>query len=538
MEEYIRLEEEKAQRHGRTFNWQTASFGKVKYCEDEDDCFTNFETEFPAIVFDDTLTSDATLSCEPTVSPLNKNEINFRISFDEFDDEDYMVIFDNNSFSYKIISVDNLKTDSKNDNDKVNMPSFPSPEPTVNYSDDLDYFKDFETEFLAIVYNDGLTSNLDFLTEPIVSPQHIDEFNLKNDTSLSKHDEEEQNVLYFNDLIPFNIIYPDDPKSDKDNDDDEIDIIQSLGGGQCMTPLPPRDQRHPWLRYQVEGYTEDIMHNFEQRLVTIFGRSVNRVHVLDFAGLTEEMRQTLADRLRMVCTGDKGHDLFTNHTWRRLFEIRGPLLGGARRRMTWRQFILVLGLHTTEEMAKDRFEAYWLGSARVIPNKGDLRDYWIEISSDKDFLGPSPSYVYIKDAVRRLCHRMISCNISGRGQAPEKVTGIDLFYLRNMDHVPKNVPYLLEQYYFRYAKERKSGSRLSEGHFIGRLAAHFGLISGEGLRGLSAWVSPGPERHPAIAAGALKDVEGAHDEVEGGQAVLAPVQAPQPPPPTLVRTIA
>nr|GEX49492.1 reverse transcriptase domain-containing protein [Tanacetum cinerariifolium] len=70
MEEYIRLEKEKAQRHGRTFNWQTAIYGKVKYCEDEDDCFTNFETEFPAIVFDDILMSDATLSCEPMM-PLN-----------------------------------------------------------------------------------------------------------------------------------------------------------------------------------------------------------------------------------------------------------------------------------------------------------------------------------------------------------------------------------------------------------------------------------------------------------------------------------
>ncbi|GKB19786.1 hypothetical protein Tco_0853709 [Tanacetum coccineum] len=63
MEEYIILEEEKAQRHGRTFNWKTATYAKVKYCKDKDDCFTNFETEFPAIVFDDTLTSDATLSC-------------------------------------------------------------------------------------------------------------------------------------------------------------------------------------------------------------------------------------------------------------------------------------------------------------------------------------------------------------------------------------------------------------------------------------------------------------------------------------------
>ncbi|GKB85071.1 hypothetical protein Tco_0957343 [Tanacetum coccineum] len=65
IEEYIKLEEEKAQRHGRTFNWQTATFGKIKYYEDEDDCFSVFETEFPAIVFDNTLTSDTALPCDP-----------------------------------------------------------------------------------------------------------------------------------------------------------------------------------------------------------------------------------------------------------------------------------------------------------------------------------------------------------------------------------------------------------------------------------------------------------------------------------------
>ncbi|GKC01792.1 hypothetical protein Tco_0987928 [Tanacetum coccineum] len=54
MEEYIRLEEEKTRRR--------------------------------AIVFNDTLTSEALL-CEPTVSSLN-DEIDFRISFDESDDED------------------------------------------------------------------------------------------------------------------------------------------------------------------------------------------------------------------------------------------------------------------------------------------------------------------------------------------------------------------------------------------------------------------------------------------------------------------
>ncbi|GJW62101.1 hypothetical protein Tco_0111436 [Tanacetum coccineum] len=159
MEEYIRLEKEKAHRH--------------------------------AIVFNDKLSSEKTLSCEPTISSLNDYEIDFRISFDESDDEDYTVIYDKNSFSYKIISVNNLKTNSENDNDKVNMPLFLSAEPEVSYSNDLDFFKDFENEFSAIVYNDALTSKLDFLTKPTISPQHIDEFNLKDETSMSKCDEEE-----------------------------------------------------------------------------------------------------------------------------------------------------------------------------------------------------------------------------------------------------------------------------------------------------------------------------------------------------------
>ncbi|GKF64813.1 hypothetical protein Tco_0188261, partial [Tanacetum coccineum] len=133
IEEYIRLEEEKAHRR--------------------------------AIVFNDTLTSEAALSCEPTVSSLNNDEIDFRISFDESDDEDCTVIFDKNSFSYKIIFVNNLKTDSENDNDKVNMPLLPSPKPTVSYFDDLDFFKDLENGFSTIVYNDAQTSKSDFLTE-------------------------------------------------------------------------------------------------------------------------------------------------------------------------------------------------------------------------------------------------------------------------------------------------------------------------------------------------------------------------------------
>ncbi|GKD67544.1 hypothetical protein Tco_1321634, partial [Tanacetum coccineum] len=537
--------------------WETAKYGKIWYNDDVHD-LRFVETEFPAIVFNDELSSEKTLSCEPTASSLNNNEINFRISFDESDDEDYTVIFDKNLFSYKLIHANDLKTDSETDNEKVNMPSFPSPEPTVSCLNDLDFFKDFENEFPAIVYNDALTSKSDFLTEPTLSPRHIDEFDLKDETSLSECDEEEQNSLGDNaintDVGAYaqglnKLLKTSHDTSNKFfktmelkvnivawnylNNGMLLNLIKNLyvsfgipfdlsgfirmvfrqGSceGQDMAPLPPRDQRHPWLRYQVEGYTEDIVHNYEQRLETIFGRSVNR-------------------------------------------------LGGARRRMTWRQFILALGLHTSVEMAEDGFEAYWLGGERVVPDKGDLRDYWIEISSDMDILGPAPSHVYIRDHVRRLCHMMIACSISGKGYAPEKVTGIDLFYLRSMDRGTANVPYLLAQYLFRYIKGRKIRARLFEGHFIGRLAAHFGLVRDEGLKGLLvitrklpmidlhelvrlnicerlgdmwAWVAPRPERQSNATASAPKAIGDAPAVDEGASADPEPIQAPQSPHATL-----
>ncbi|GKF35804.1 hypothetical protein Tco_0112562, partial [Tanacetum coccineum] len=153
MEEYIRLEEEKAQKCRKVFNWETAKYGRIWYDEDVHD-LRSIETEFPAIIFNDNLTLNETPSCEPTVSSLN-DDIDFRISFHESDDEDYT--------------------------------------PEVSYFDDLDFFKDFENEFPAIVYNDALTSKSDLLTEPIISPKHIDEFDLKDETSLSECDEKEQN---------------------------------------------------------------------------------------------------------------------------------------------------------------------------------------------------------------------------------------------------------------------------------------------------------------------------------------------------------
>ncbi|GKA75602.1 hypothetical protein Tco_0781980 [Tanacetum coccineum] len=122
-----------------------------------------------------------------------------------------------------------------------------------------------------------------------------------------------------------------------------------------------------------------------------------------------------------------------------------------------------------------------------------------------------------------------------RGQAPEMVTTTDLFYLRSMDQGAANVPYLLAHYLFKHAEGRKSGAKLSGGHFIGRLAHHFGLVSDDRLRGLSVVAHELPlidmERQHVVAAGAPEAAKDAPAVDAGAQADPAPIQAPQPPPP-------
>ncbi|GKF30820.1 hypothetical protein Tco_0100618, partial [Tanacetum coccineum] len=47
MKEYIRLEEEKARRRGKAYNWETATYGKIWDNNDVLD-LESIETEFPA----------------------------------------------------------------------------------------------------------------------------------------------------------------------------------------------------------------------------------------------------------------------------------------------------------------------------------------------------------------------------------------------------------------------------------------------------------------------------------------------------------
>ncbi|GKD12837.1 hypothetical protein Tco_1197244, partial [Tanacetum coccineum] len=211
------------------------------------------------------------------------------------------------------------------------------------------------------------------------------------------------------------------------------------------------------------------------------------------------------------------------------------LLGGDRRRISWRQFILALGLHIAEEIQIDGFGLYWAENVRQIPDKGNLSAYWIGISSVGYFLGTPPSYTLIKDLMLRLCHRLTACSIVGRSQAPKKVIVTDLFYLRGMDVSLVNVPYQLARYLRLFTSGRKQGAMISSGKFVASLAKHFGLLTEERLQGLTVIVRDLPvidmAELPDAAAGAPEAVEDDPVADEGAPAVPAPVQAPQPPPP-------
>ncbi|GJY78020.1 hypothetical protein Tco_0483821 [Tanacetum coccineum] len=73
----------------------------------EPEVSSDFKNEFPTIMYNDALTSEAKVSSEPTLSAYHaiKIDFDFKMSSSDFDDEDYTFIYDKNSFSYKLVSI-------------------------------------------------------------------------------------------------------------------------------------------------------------------------------------------------------------------------------------------------------------------------------------------------------------------------------------------------------------------------------------------------------------------------------------------------
>ncbi|GKE14918.1 hypothetical protein Tco_1422495 [Tanacetum coccineum] len=74
MEEYIRLQDDLAQRHGQTFNLENATYGK-EYC-DNLYFFTDFEADFPAIIYNNASTPNKNVLPEPTIKDMELESTN------------------------------------------------------------------------------------------------------------------------------------------------------------------------------------------------------------------------------------------------------------------------------------------------------------------------------------------------------------------------------------------------------------------------------------------------------------------------------
>nr|GEY61059.1 hypothetical protein [Tanacetum cinerariifolium] len=119
-----------------------------------------------------------------------------------------------------------------------------------------------------------------------------------------------------------------------------------------------------------------------------------------------------------------------------------------------------------------------------------------------------------RDLVLRLCYRLIACSIVGRSQASKKVTVADLFYLRGWT--------LAQSTSLIYCLVREllviDMSELVRLHICEEIDDTKALVASE------------LERHPDAVAGSPGAAEDDPIVDEGDQAILAPVQAPQPPP--------
>ncbi|GJT26155.1 retrovirus-related pol polyprotein from transposon TNT 1-94 [Tanacetum coccineum] len=126
MEEYVQYETEKSLRIGKVYNWETAKYDKIDYLGDID-YLRFFETKFPAIIYDDALSSqhvdevnwnnETSLSkyCDENVISKRK-ALNKRLSKKE---KFNILNIDIDLYSYDIFSINELKSDKDNGEDKI-----------------------------------------------------------------------------------------------------------------------------------------------------------------------------------------------------------------------------------------------------------------------------------------------------------------------------------------------------------------------------------------------------------------------------------
>nr|GFB51704.1 hypothetical protein [Tanacetum cinerariifolium] len=159
-------------------------------------------------------------------------------------------------------------------------------------------------------------------------------------------------------------------------------------------------------------------------------------------------------------------------------------VGGVKRSMTMRQFILALGLYTNVEIDNILFGFFCDACVQNMPNNYNPTAYFIDISTRNNYdTRLPPSYTTIKNPLYRLVHSLLTFSVIGRHNAKEKVTLKDLFFLHSMDggdiiDVPWNVSKVLSV----KAKGTKKKSFIVGTHLIRRIARYCVLMTNAYLR--------------------------------------------------------
>ncbi|GKD92506.1 hypothetical protein Tco_1372343 [Tanacetum coccineum] len=101
--------------------------------------------------------------------------------------------------------------------------------------------------------------------------------------------------------------------------------------------------------------------------IWLFHLEIRDNSTLGSRGFTDLMAEGLSGRMPMEHKDAQGQSVFTSRAWSWALQLH---LCGVRVRMSWREFILGICLHTTEEIKTAGFDAYWAEIARQIPDKG------------------------------------------------------------------------------------------------------------------------------------------------------------------------
>ncbi|GKD71524.1 hypothetical protein Tco_1325614, partial [Tanacetum coccineum] len=240
-----------------------------------------------------------------------------------------------------------------------------------------------------------------------------------------------------------------------------------------------------WVKFNSYDFTPDNLKEFRKRYSKLLRKEIEGPEALDYAEFSTLHDGVALQNLDQFCHVSYRHDdrIFTSQEWNKLFKIQEPVvkeyvmeflscftfkdhvveldiadtmvfqLGGVKRSMSMRQFILALGLYIPEEMNNNLFGPFRDACFRNRPKNYNPTKYFVGISTQNHYdTRHPPSYTTIRNP-------FVVWFIDG-----EKMV---------------DVPYTVAKFLSEKAKGYKKKSLIVGSHLIGRIARYNGLGLGE-----------------------------------------------------------